>query len=622
MFAGIISKEQPVSAWGDATKIMAALAPYSLDKPRDHWATDRQMLLQVATHNDASTAEIYKHPESGVAVAFWGRLDNRPDLIAQLNAEHKASDDELIALAWLKWGEYCPEKLIGDFAFAVASPKTGVVFLARDVMGVKPLYYRVDEHGVFFANTAAAFKPLSLGTLTRSKKWMAEYMLEINFNLTDTAYVEIKKLAGAHSLLFHADGRLNLRRYHRFVDNAPIEKKRNPLWLEAYRAAWQDSVACRLPKSGAIGSENSGGLDSGSITSELARQLGDDINRLHCFSLCYEEMEPALIMATARKFGIRNNFIVAGFSQERYKESQLRQFHVNGYPLEHNQAVLHYPFYQECNQKNIATLYSGFGGDQVVTSESEFAINEYLSSGDYLNAYRVSAGNPIRKLARTAYRALKLKKQPTISQYSLKCYKDRWTLNILEEQAIEEFQLESRYLGQSYCQEYKSMNKYSLDQIELPYHQTRMGDCTLIANSYNTEYVWPMWDQRLVQQWLDTPTVWKVGEGGILRYLHKCAISSVCPDDVTWKSKKDMGFSQTTRVLQELDNKPYFDELIRLSEELPLELSSIIDVEKIKAVAYKGISENLRGLEVYFSIKYTVEFLSNLSEWLRNDTKK
>ena len=177
MFAGLISKEQPVSAWGDSDKILAALAPYSLDKPRDYWAIDRQMLLQVATRNDAITAAIYKHSESGVAVAFWGRLDNRPDLMAQLDATHTASDEELITLAWLKWGEYCPEKLIGDFAFAVCSPKTGIVFLARDVMGVKPLYYRADNHGVFFASSAAAFKPLRLGTLTRSQKWMAEYML-------------------------------------------------------------------------------------------------------------------------------------------------------------------------------------------------------------------------------------------------------------------------------------------------------------------------------------------------------------------------------------------------------------------------------------------------------------
>ncbi len=140
-------------------------------------------------------------PESGVAVAFWGRLDNRPDLISQLEAQHNASDDELIALAWLKWGEYCPEKLIGDFAFAVASPKTGMVFLARDVMGVKPLFYRADAHGVFFANSAAAFKPLKLGTLTPSQEWMARFMLGVSFQDVGTAYEELKKIPGSHCLL-------------------------------------------------------------------------------------------------------------------------------------------------------------------------------------------------------------------------------------------------------------------------------------------------------------------------------------------------------------------------------------------------------------------------------------
>ena len=213
MFAGLLSIEQPVSAWGAPDTILAALAPYSLDKPKDVWAADRQLLMQVATRTGSVSAAIYRHPESGIAVAFWGRLDNRPDLIAQLDADHKASDDELIALTWLKWGEHCPEKLIGDFAFAVASPKTGAVFLARDVMGVKPLFYRADAHGVFFANSAAAFKPLKLGTLTPSQEWMARYVMEIAYSHTDTAYEETKKLPGAHSLLLHADGRMNLRRY-------------------------------------------------------------------------------------------------------------------------------------------------------------------------------------------------------------------------------------------------------------------------------------------------------------------------------------------------------------------------------------------------------------------------
>ena len=222
MFAGVLSFEQSISAWGQPEKIVAALAPYSLDKPRDVWASERQLLVQVSTRTGSVSAAIYQHPESGLAVAFWGRLDNRPDLISQLEAEHNASDDELIALAWLKWGECCPEKLIGDFAFAVASPKTGVLFLVRDVMGVKPLFYRADKHGVFFANSAAAFKSLKLGTLTPSQEWMAKFLLEISYSHTETAYEEIKKLPGAHSLLIHADGRTNLRRYHQFVDE-PID---------------------------------------------------------------------------------------------------------------------------------------------------------------------------------------------------------------------------------------------------------------------------------------------------------------------------------------------------------------------------------------------------------------
>ena len=87
---------------------------------------------------------------------------------------------------------------------------------------------------------------------------------------------------------------MNLRRYHQFIDDAPMEKTRDPKYLEVYRATWHEAVACRMPSSGSIGTENSGGLDSGSITAELARQLGHGIRRLHGLGFCHETLEPEL----------------------------------------------------------------------------------------------------------------------------------------------------------------------------------------------------------------------------------------------------------------------------------------------------------------------------------------
>jgi asparagine synthase (glutamine-hydrolysing) len=617
VFAGLISKEQPVSAWGDPDKILVALAPYSLDKPRDVWAVDRQMLVQVATRTGSSTAEIYCHAESGVAVAFWGRLDNRPDLIAQLYAQHKASDDELIALAWLKWGEHCPEKLIGDFAFAVASPRTGIVFLARDVMGVKPLYYRADEHGVFFANSVAAFKPLKLGTLTRSQKWMAEYMLGLSYSHTETAYEEIKKLQCAHSLLISVDGRKNLRRYHRFVDDAPVEKKRDPKYLEAYKAAWQEAVACRMPIAGNIGAENSGGLDSGSITAELARQLGSDIERLNCFSFCLEEREPELIMATAMKFNIPETTLISKPYDKYFLDNQPRALDVLGYPCEHATATSHVPFLALCQKANINRLFSGFGGDQAVTNEGEPFLCELLDAKNFRELFNMMRGSFPRKIYHTARLAINGYRLPQINPVERAVYQERWQYSIITENADKLFGIKDLYLGQAdWGRELRKVNVASLCRLQKAYMPTRTENCTLMASSFGVDYVWPLLDMRLIQQWLSSPSIWKVGDGDLGRYLHRKSVEGVCPESVTWKKNKDMGFDNTYQNCAQRNNKACFIRLHELAETIPECLTTIIDTQKIKKLALSGLKHDLRGYEQYCAFTDNVDRLEALTSWV------
>jgi asparagine synthase (glutamine-hydrolysing) len=587
VFAGLISKEQPVSAWGNPDKILIALAPYSLDKPRAVWAADRQLLVQVATRTGSTTAEIYRHPESGVAVAFWGRLDNRPDLIAQLEAEHKASDDELIALAWLKWGEHCPEQLVGDFAFAVASPKTGAVFLARDVMGVKPLFYRADEHGVFFANSAAAFKPLKLGTLTPSREWMARFVLEISYSHTETAYEEIKKLQGAHCLLIHADGRMNLRRYHQFVDDAPIERKRDPKYLEAYRAAWQEAVACRIPVMGNVGAENSGGLDSGSITAEIARQLGGNVDRLHAFGCCHGSLEPEFIMDTAMKWRIKHNILFSHEMGSYAFEVCDRMMRVNGYPLEYDENSYTYPTYQSCAIHSIGTLFSGHGGDQGVTQSNVQAIrNQLIDNRQWQALWRILPGSMPAKMARLVKNLVKAQYvQAPYREGWVETRKAHWRYQFLNHELVLKFNLDAlNSAAASYDEGMRSVSQLAIKLLDTPYVSTRLENSSLEAASFSIDYVWPMLDTRLVQQWLSTPAIWKIGDGGLPRYLHRRAIAGVSTERVTWSPDKSPGVYAYEAQYGPMDFRPGLKQLLEDLHARQSHVLMLLDVDKAKRI--------------------------------------
>jgi asparagine synthase (glutamine-hydrolysing) len=93
-------------------------------------------------------------------IVFNGTIYNYPELreilIARGYQFNSHSDTEVIINAYACWGEACVEQLHGMFAFAIWDSRLRKLFLARDRMGIKPLYYAVSEQGFYFASNPQA----------------------------------------------------------------------------------------------------------------------------------------------------------------------------------------------------------------------------------------------------------------------------------------------------------------------------------------------------------------------------------------------------------------------------------------------------------------------------------
>jgi len=98
--------------------------------------------------------------DAGYVITADARLDNRRDLLAELGPTDRApgavSDAELILRAYVRWGEDCAPKLIGDFAFAIWDISRRRLFCARDHIGVKPFYYHATPTLFLFASEIKA----------------------------------------------------------------------------------------------------------------------------------------------------------------------------------------------------------------------------------------------------------------------------------------------------------------------------------------------------------------------------------------------------------------------------------------------------------------------------------
>ena len=154
-----------------------------------------------------------------VAVVFNGELYNYWQLRERLTLSgHRFAtqcDTEVLVHAWEEWGEDCLTELRGMFAFALLDLRerhaiSPILFLARDPVGIKPLYYRVLADGIAFASELKAL--LVLGTPPIDKSAVRDFLFHGYIPAPKTIYQGIAKLPAGHSLSWR-DGELRIERY-------------------------------------------------------------------------------------------------------------------------------------------------------------------------------------------------------------------------------------------------------------------------------------------------------------------------------------------------------------------------------------------------------------------------
>ena len=95
-----------------------------------------------------------------LSITADARIDNRDELISTFDLPGRSrqtiADSELILTAFEKWGEGCPERLLGDFSFAIWDSRKNRLFCARDHMGIKPFYYYLSDKLFVFASEIKA----------------------------------------------------------------------------------------------------------------------------------------------------------------------------------------------------------------------------------------------------------------------------------------------------------------------------------------------------------------------------------------------------------------------------------------------------------------------------------
>ena len=240
----------------------------------------------------AASAQPMIDPELGLAVVFNGCIYNfrelRRELVGKGYRFFSQGDTEVILKAYKEWGPRCVERFYGMFAFAIWERDSGRVVLARDRLGIKPLYYAERPGRFRFASTLPALlaagdvdTAIDTAALHHYLSWHAVVPAPM------TIIKGVRKLAPATICTIEPDGRRREETYWqlevgpRAADRALSEAD----WREAVRDAMRKAVDRRRVADVPVGVLLSGGLDSSLLVAILA-ELGQ--KDLKTFSVGFE----------------------------------------------------------------------------------------------------------------------------------------------------------------------------------------------------------------------------------------------------------------------------------------------------------------------------------------------
>ena len=226
----------------------------------------------------------------GYTLIYNGELYNtqeiRNELIKLGHVFDGHSDTEVVLHSFAQWGEECLEKMNGIYAFAVWIRETKALFLARDRMGVKPLFYTVHNGGLLFASEIKTI--LAYPTVERKldAEGVAEILLLGPGRRPDSGVLKDIRAVEPGCCGWYRDGKLLLRRYWQLMDREHKEDFEQT--AEQVRYLVNDAITRQMVSDVPIGTFLSGGLDSSLITAICCRNAEEQIPT---FSLDFENNE-------------------------------------------------------------------------------------------------------------------------------------------------------------------------------------------------------------------------------------------------------------------------------------------------------------------------------------------
>lgn len=264
-----------------------------------------------------------------VVCVFNGEIYNFRELAAELKelgySFRTRSDVEVLVRGWEQWGEELPNRLRGMFAFAIWDERRGELFLSRDRLGIKPLYYTEGSDGFIFGSEIKAVLAGRRSGPAENRRSTWRHLVCGFLTSWDTMFDGIRQLPPGCSMKVK-QGSIVVSRYWDLEATAIIEMD-NRQSEEQIRALLSESVREHLISDVTVGLTLSGGLDSTILARLISENSGYSGMRAYTWAWGAPTDETPYAKQAADAFGL-NWILETGSPKEALKELERVVYHL------------------------------------------------------------------------------------------------------------------------------------------------------------------------------------------------------------------------------------------------------------------------------------------------------
>jgi asparagine synthase (glutamine-hydrolysing) len=535
----------------------------------------RLSIVDVAAGHQPMTNE-----DRSLYITYNGEIYNHADYRDELEAKGHVytthCDTETILHLYEEHGQDCVDYLRGMFAFAIWDKTRKELFIARDRLGVKPLYYvHTNDGSLYFASEIKALLAASALNPELNYAALPDYLANHGTSNDETLFAGVKRLQPGHTLMWR-DGQLEIRQYWNvsFAAEGAESNRRDEDLIAEWFDLFKTSVRLRLMADVPLGMFLSGGIDSSAIAAVMSEMVDEPVKT---FSVAFAEREANELeyaRLVAKKFKTDHHEVLvtpqeffAALPQMVWQEDE---------PLAHPSSVPLY-FVSRLAAAHVKVVLTGEGSDELLGGYERY----------YKTIYNLALGPRYHRLTPAPFRSAveaRIRSLPLDSRARHKLTRTFLCLTPdIENLYFDNFAVFTRQMQASLL---SSSTRERIGAID-PYRDMRQYFDTTDAHSLLNRMLYvdtktylhellmkqdqmsmaasiesrvPFLDHKLVEFTVRLPDRLKVRHGWTTKYVLRKAMKDLLPEPIL--TRKKMGFPVPIGKWFRGEFRPVIDEYV------------------------------------------------------------